>query len=476
MRNRFVLGALCFLGLNLFARTEDIAPRIKSEQLRADYERADGYIRSILEAHERTFPGALKERLVFYTPLERLSTIQQGLLGDLLEKPEFIHDMAARGPMTDLTITAQKAIGTDEILLNHVAWAEFVDRIYEKTRSMPSFFGSFFSSERKVSDLLSSEASKLAAFMRDEDKEAYFVERQAIAYVILASLAEQKNITEIPKLRAAVEEMEPSALDYLKDDKSYLPLLKRVPGKKIKEQKWNEVMERAFARVNNSLYQRASIQVKAGSSVTLKEVHPNIAILRGYVGLDCSTSFSPGFVFTPHDHYYYAFDGEGNALGYVGISMVEIGGQKAIYLHTIQGALFTAGQTHLVMAGLQKAAQSFGATRVVLGSNDNISSNVNYFPISQTMRSAVLKSEKLPVVWLDQEYRKLIHKWDSTMTYDDPERNRFGRTLELDTETVSAEVHQTPFHVEFTKPHSRISCERALFKRYESESGESYDY
>jgi hypothetical protein len=82
-------------------------------QLQSDYRTADPFIRGILEAHEKEFPGAIRHRYInFYTELTRLSRVQKGLMKTFSQSSEFMNAWNTREPMTDFTITVNEVTNT----------------------------------------------------------------------------------------------------------------------------------------------------------------------------------------------------------------------------------------------------------------------------------------------------------------------------------------------------------------------------
>lgn len=410
-------------------------------RLRQDYRSADAYIKKILELHEKEFPGAMRhDYLHFHTNIDRLSWVQQGLLTSLMKQSQYRKDWRDREPMTDLTVTALISIGKaeEEEKFNKKAWNEFKDLMIRPLEKFDTIESGLEAMRSKL--IKSSTRWDLAA------------------YVIYSSLLRGRKDMTVAELKKLVQNLEVGALDYLHDRESYSQFFEFANDELVFPSyfrlKVRFGIEDAYYDVNRALYRdrdQDPISFKKGDVVRIREVHPNLAIFRGYVGNDCATIFSPGFVFTPYDRYYYVYDGNNAPLGYVGLSIVKIDDKKAIFLHTIQGPAFTAGQAQLVMRGIQKAAASLGQ-KVVLGRDHNISMNVNFSPIRTAMFSAVQGVKSVDVEWLDRMYRKTIVEWDSQLTYDDPDNNKQGRELAFNSSEVAVTIKQRPFVAKFLKP------------------------
>ncbi len=460
---RFVgLLVLMFATLSSFAqgnspKKPEAPATILDPRMRSEYAKADPFIRAIVDQHEATFPGAMSHpNFFFYAQLNRISYIQQGLVMELMATPGFQEAFRSREPMTDLAVTVTKASEVEAQKFNDKEWKEFLeDDVLDEIKS----------AEEKIKEPRKRTVAAVLEILRKNlikgwnesfyPESSWFVSSRLKPYVVLATLARQAPDASLSDLKAQIPKLDVGALDYFQDAASWKPLFddvaKLVKKKEDFPTELAEAIANVYEDVNEDLYdQGPNVVLNLGDSITIREVHPNFAIFRGYVGNDCSTCFSPGFVLNPFDRYYYAFDSDGKRLGYVGLSIVKIRGKKALLIHTIQGPDFSEKQTQLVMRAFKKAAPTFGAKRVVLSSDSNIDHNVNFSPIRRTMMAAVEGQKELPLTWADMKYREIIAKWDSQMTYDDPKANPLGRELPFDDEEVEVSVTQTPFDFTLT--------------------------
>jgi hypothetical protein len=236
----------------------------------------------------------------------------------------------------------------------------------------------------------------------------------------------------------------------MKDEKAFGPLIEGLEIENAAE--W---VRKTFDWINGTIYTGGkAISLSLGDQLNVREVPPELAIFRGYVGNDCSTSFSPGFPFTPADRYYYVFDKDGRSLGYVGISLVTSENQKAVFVHTIQGPDLTAAHTEMILRAFAEIAKPvFDAELAVLGPDRSIRANVNFFPISETMMAAVAEQMPKTVTWWDMDYRQTIVKFDSIIEYDNPDHNNSGRKIEYSNRNaIRVDLTRRPFENKFKSP------------------------
>jgi hypothetical protein len=273
------------------------------------------------------------------------------------------------------------------------------------------------------------------------------------AYLLIYSALKDREGEKLSQrdVFALAMQLSPASLDYLADANFIDSVLDEVDGrrpKKLSPKTRDKIKGQAAAisdEITKSDYMTSGVVIEPGISLTLREVHPQLAILRGFVGNDCSTALSPGFQFTPYDRYFYVYRGDGTRLGYVGMTMVSAKGAPTIFLHTIQGPDFTSAETVVTMKAIDAIKAQLGAEHVFMGMPERIHSNINFWEIKSTMEKAVANVTPESMTWFDAGYRATIHRYGSTLQYDDPEMNRFGRPLGLGSSELGVEVHTRAF-------------------------------
>ncbi len=411
------------------------------------------YILNVLDEHEREFPGAMRYReILFYTPLERLARVQQSVLLALHKQTDFAKKWQAREKLVEITATvsADSKPGKKAAVLSQSDW----DWKITQLRLLLRDYVEGYRDKEAILESLRKGVKKNLKKIKDRGSDAYKSadDRLLIAlYVIVSRMLTDDPTMGFLTMYHQLEDMGVGLLDYLHDPAAYTAALAALE----RPAEAKEQLEMVYREINDQIYKTGdAIQLKSGQTLKLKEVHPNIAIFRGYVGNDCSTSFSPGFVFTPTDRYFYVFDEKDKSLGYLGLSLVTIEGKPAVFIHTIQGPDFTAEQTEIVMRAMTRAAPHiYGTELVVLGPDASISSNVNFHTIRRTMMDAVSGKPSLKMTFPDLEMRKLIATYGSTMQYDDPEKNHSGRRLEFsEPDILNLSLVKKDFDAKFYRP------------------------
>lgn len=452
---------MAFLSPILATASSDVESKLGDSRLKMEYRSGDSYIRRIVEKHEALFPNAMHHNNIFYfTPLSRVSRVQQQVLTEFANDPDFSKVLKERGELADFSVTVGDAPETGATVreINPVEWVRFR---YHISSIIQNRFMKLTQNYNRIPT-----AAELLKDFRRELREVEWKYRaphmdtiggmasHLTAYIMFASVAKQFPNETAAQIEGRLLATEEGAIDYLHDSTNYSVHLQEIfrhpSNHKEDLAALEELMPDIFYDWDKRFYSSSKvIKLKKGDTLSIREVPLDVAVLRGWVGNDCSTSYSPGFVFTPYDRYFYVFDGN-TALGYAGLSRVNtVEGKKALFLHTIQGPNFTAEQTHMVIAGFMKSARALGVDEVLLGPDNSIDANVNFKAISSTMMESVKGQTPIKLEWLDWPYRRLIASRDSTLRYDNPETNHSGRRPQIDTEAIEVSLRHHPMDMSF---------------------------
>lgn len=467
------------------APTVEVPAGIVDPEFRRDYLKADSFIRQIINEHERQFPGAMShDYLTYYASLNRLSYIQQGLIYQLMQTPGFLEAFAEREPMTDIKVTVLAGEEIQAKKFDDRAWKSLIKSILsgiefaerEETRKGGEVTAaSIFARLRKIYY----RSWNSAMYPESSDR----VLGTIVPLIYYGTVMQRNPQADVAEIKELILKLDIGSLDFFQDKASWEPIYKDIDDKiQYDRNKYRQYLSEAMARTYKVLSRQVygenkKITLLKGDVLTIREVHPDIAMFRGYVGNDCATCFSPGFIFNPMDRYYYVFDSQGKTLGYVGTTFVKVKDKKATLIHTIQGPGFNEGSSQIVLRAFQAAQASFGSELTVLGNDMSINDNVNYMPIKVAMWDAVKGHKELAMKFDDMKYREIIASWDSTMDYDDPRNNPYGRELTFDPKEVAVEVTQTPFDFKMsvTTPEAIEAASKNCELRMSSKSGSRDD-
>lgn len=109
--------------------------------------------------------------------------------------------------------------------------------------------------------------------------------------------------------------------------------------------------------------------------LVLRELPPYLAIYRGCVGSDCSTTHSWAFPYSPLERDWWIDDTDGNHLGYVSGNVTMVGGQPSLYIRDVTGGGLGEGDIELILDGFSAIRQSYGANLMTIMSSDFTAQN-----------------------------------------------------------------------------------------------------
>lgn len=176
-------------------------------------------------------------------------------------------------------------------------------------------------------------------------------------------------------------------------------------------------LEEAYINPNSRItVERPNLQLR------LKEIPPYIAIWRGYVGRDCSTTSSWAFPYSPYERNWWIEDANGRQLGYVSGTITEYNNERVLYIRDIRFQRYLQRGNELVMKALYAARDLYGARHVTFV-NEGIMGSLNADPHQRTemtnlVRAMPLINQNFPDTWIRNEV--LAQHARVSNSYDNP--------------------------------------------------------
>lgn len=203
-------------------------------------------------------------------------------------------------------------------------------------------------------------------------------------------------------------------------------------------------IEREIRRHQEVVTERAQT---SKNNLTLVEVHPSIGIFRGYIGGDCSTSTCFGYPYSPEERVFFILNKRGEDVGYLNGAMVNtVDGKKAFLINGLAGAKISKEMATIIFAALSKSYRELGVEEVLLLGRQTHLSNLDYTEIRRAFDSHA--GVDVPVIFLDQDFRKIIDTYSSITVYDNPNTLSMGHrieNIEEIRESTSVTVSEQPF-------------------------------
>ena len=378
--------------------------------------------------------------------LDRLVQQQGHLEWRLSQHPNYQREMDARGPMHDLVIRVKKSY--------EFAAREFdrreLDRFSERMREYLSWPDPLKYLAEDIEKMFAAYEALGEYGYGESDRRHY--EARIVGYVLLQKLTQGGQ--SLKSLREKLK-LEEGHIDYIAEEETWGPSLEAIEQRMPKQRRdifYNrakKILGKWETRLKGHDSQWDSgptkFSVDEGETIYLEEVHPYLAVLRGFVGNDCATDVSFGFPYSPFERTYYVRDARGNFLGYVCVSLVEFRGKRSLFFHTIAGPGITHPMADMIIRGFYAARETIGGHYMTMPEDHRIGENINFRPIEEMMRKAVKGVTPERVNWLDGDYRRIIMETGSSAFYDSPERNHSARLVETSTDNLEVTTTSRPY-------------------------------
>jgi hypothetical protein len=166
---------------------------------------------------------------------------------------------------------------------------------------------------------------------------------------------------------------------------------------------------------------------------TLREVFPELAIYRGIIGGDCSTTNSYAFPFSPLERVFFVFNANGEPLRmYIAATIVEVKNTKTLYVHDIAGPSLDAEIQGLALHAIFQSMEHIGVKQMTLPTVVVREANAGQEPSQNMVMNALIQdldnyvdiNHPVNQRYLDIEVRNILGNLPhSTLNYDSPDAN-----------------------------------------------------
>ena len=126
-----------------------------------------------------------------------------------------------------------------------------------------------------------------------------------------------------------------------------------------------------------------TFQQQKNVNLILVEVPPNIGVLRGFVGGDCSTSVSFPYPNDPYERIFFIYSQDSDILGYLSTTEVDTPRGKMLYLNTISGARISTLMAESIIESLEILKEKLQVSFIGFPPDTKLSSLINYDQIKQ---------------------------------------------------------------------------------------------
>jgi hypothetical protein len=169
---------------------------------------------------------------------------------------------------------------------------------------------------------------------------------------------------------------------------------------------------------------------KAVHNLILREIPPYLAIYRGCVGNDCSTTQSWAFPYNPYERNWWIENEAGKHLGYVSGAITLVQGVSCLYIRDVAGPGLKEHDNELVLNGLFLAKEKYGVSQMTI--MPKVFTNQNHTKAQEYELYNYANDRTLEVrqEFQDERIREILKQQESSKAnYDDVKAHTAVRQL-----------------------------------------------
>lgn len=162
------------------------------------------------------------------------------------------------------------------------------------------------------------------------------------------------------------------------------------------------------------------------------EVNPHLAVYRGCIGGDCSTTYSPLFPYSPWEHDFYIKNAKDQFIGYISGARVQVGDKTAFYLRDIQGPHLSPAIVDAILHAFPQALSHFRVDQFLLMNRAFVSQN-NSISLRSLLDGYQARGRAIPILFTDAQIRAFIsstQSFRSISNYDGVHSHPNGTSFE----------------------------------------------
>ncbi len=266
-----------------------------------------------------------------------------------------------------------------------------------------------------------SELADLVSALRAEEK----------LHSMLEVFAVMKRSPETPlpptweEFRKQVDTLSAEDLIHLDDKNDALkPIIVHALGNSEGSPGNDRAVEAVHKAIRSYANQTSSHLTMATEPVKITQVLPELGIFRGCTGGDCSSQNSFPYPNDPHEMVFFIEDvsevSQPKKLkGYVNATEVQLSnGDKALYINTISGNRVNSGNAEVILRGLEKEKAKLGVKHIVLPTQSNITSLINFPAIRGVYETYTKKGKPEAITYQDLPMRQTIENFKPGSGYN----------------------------------------------------------
>jgi hypothetical protein len=175
----------------------------------------------------------------------------------------------------------------------------------------------------------------------------------------------------------------------------------------------------------------------ANRELILRELPPYVAIYRGCVGSDCSTTHSYAYPYSPFERNWWIENPQGRHLGYVSGNITLVEGKQTLYIRDVTGPGLITDDIPMILNGFYLAKQNFGTEQMTLADAGFAAQNHFQPQQAELMGYTGLDSKVVHQQFQDLWVRNILStSGGNTSTYDSTEGHMAARRIDRTSEEL----------------------------------------
>jgi hypothetical protein len=187
-------------------------------------------------------------------------------------------------------------------------------------------------------------------------------------------------------------------------------------------------LEKAIPQFSDRYARQKSESVSTISGeLRLEQMHPLVALFRGFLAGDCSTMYSALYALTGAERVFLIRNEENEVKGIVGTTVNEVNGKANLYVHTVTGPNLSAAMTELTLTILYQSKEAFGAKTMTVAAPEKLSGLINYVGPRDVVSRWSERGAAVTQVYSDSIVRSKVDKIHMSAEFDRADSNKNAR-------------------------------------------------
>lgn len=254
----------------------------------------------------------------------------------------------------------------------------------------------------------------------------------SLAYLRALSLAKNSDLNDLSRLPTLLDG---SDFDFAyRSNSKFLTETGRrlVENQKVAETVFLQQMRAFQGGLPKQIFKLVAERIENRELIArIFEVPPHLAIYRGCIGGDCSTTRSAFYPYSPWEHVFYIKNERNEFVGYASVTRVKSNGIDTFYLKDLAGAKMSPETARAALFALRQMTSDYGAKRFAIAAPTFTNAQNHNRSIVRMLEDYNKNPDTVSLDFQDAPFRQFLRTevrltYHSTASYDDPESHKVG--------------------------------------------------